>query len=545
MEKNLVIMITLGVIILIAVLYKLTKSVMLGEGSNNGDNLFISEKDIYEQTRLSIANGNHPVAQKLAKKYLKENPKHDKLRVILARSYYDTGELNEAIEQFEILKKVYPDRIDIILMLADSYRRTGQNNNAIDTYLQLLENTPDSIDVLLPLAELYDSVNHKKSALNIYRRILNLDISEREKINYYYQTASLYKDLGEFDDAIEYVNFGLNVDAQNIKLLYLYKDLCSLVGDTDKEIEVMNKLLVLAPTDAYLQLDLVTLYYKAGMYNQALDIAIPALKTPNADIQVLQDIISNIYIKTNRIEEGISNLETIMKSYPNSIRLTETLAYAYRVYGKYEESVELYEKLINWSDVKRAKAYNSELSSVYCDWALYLYNMGNTKDVFSKFEEALKLNPDNPDIYEGLSRVNFLAKNYSDAVRQMQKAIDLDPSNCDYYIFLGDIYCEINNTYDAERMYKEAIFINPDNPVCRAKLGVIKVKQKEMQNALEHLSIAVKLDENNWDYIYNLALAYELSGDTKNAFEAYNRVLELNPDHKEAAKNLKMLKNSM
>ena len=538
-------MITLGIIILIAVLYKLTKSVMLGEGSNNGDNLFISEKDIYEQTRLSIANGNHPVAQKLAKKYLKENPKHDKLRVILARSYYDTGELNEAIEQFEILKKVYPDRVDIILMLADSYRRTGQNNNAIDTYLELLENTPDSIDVLLPLAELYDSVNHKKSALNIYRRILNLDISEREKINYYYQTASLYKDLGEFDDAIEYVNFGLNVDAQNIKLLYLYKDLCSLVGDTDKEIEIMNKLLVLAPTDAYLQLDLVTLYYKAGMYNQALDIAIPALKTPNADIQVLQDIISNIYIKTNRIEEGISNLETIMKSYPNSIRLTETLAYAYRVYGKYEESVELYEKLINWADVKRAKAYNSELSSVYCDWALYLYNMGNTKDVFSKFEEALKLNPDNPDIYEGLSRVNFLAKNYSDAVRQMQKAIDLDPSNCDYYIFLGDIYCEINNTYDAERMYKEAIFINPDNPVCRAKLGVIKVKQKEMQNALEHLSIAVKLDENNWDYIYNLALAYELSGDTKNAFEAYNRVLELNPDHKEAAKNLKMLKNSM
>jgi len=544
MNQNLIIMIAVGVIILITVLYKLVKSVMISESSRNGEDLFISEKDIYEQVRLSIANGNHPVAQKLAKKYLKENPKHDKLRVILARSYYDTGALSEAIEQFEILKKIYPDRIDIVIMLADSYKRTGQNNNAIDSYLELLDINPDSVDVLVPLAELYISVNHKKSALNIYRRLLNLDISEREKINYYYQTASLYKDLGEYENAAEFINFGLNVDSQNIKLLYLYKDLCSITGDSNKEIDIMNRLLVLAPTDAYLQLDLVTLYYKSGQYEQALDIAVPALKTQNADIQSLQDIIANIYIRTGRIEEGINVLEEIMKTYPDSIRLTETLAYAYRMYGRYDEAVELYEKLIEWSDIKRAKAYNFELSSVYCDWALYLYNSGDTKSVFEKFEEALKLNPDNPDIFEGLSRVNFLAKNYSDAIRQMQKAIDLNPGNCEYYIFLADIYCEIDNIYEAERMYKEAIFINPENPVCRAKLGVIKVRQKEIQSALEHLSVAVKLDEGNWDYIYNLALAYELAGNTARAIEAYNRVLELNPEHAEAAKNLKMLKNS-
>lgn len=544
MNQNLVIMITVGVVILITVLYKLVKSVISAEIERNGEDLFISEKDIYEQVRLSVASGNHVIAQKLAKKYLKENPKHDKLRMILARSYHDTGALSEAIEQLVILKEIYPDRIDIFQMLADSYKRTNQSSNAIDSYLELLEFNPDSIDVLVALAELYNSVNHKKSALNIYRRLLNLDISERDKISYYYQTALIYKDLGEYEDAIEYINFGLNVDSQNIKLLYLYKDLCNLTNNTTKEIEVMNRLLVLAPTDAYLQLDLVTLYYKSEMYEEALDIAIPSLKTPNADIPSLQNIIANIYIKTNRLEEGINVLEEIIKSYPESIRLTETLAYAYRMYSRFEEAVQLYEKLIEWSDIKMAKAYNCELSSVYCDWALYLYNLGDTKNVFDKFETALKLNPDNPDIYEGLSRVNFLAKNYSDAIRQMQKAIDLNPGNSEYYAFLADIYCEIDNIYEAERMYKEAIFVNPDNPVCHAKLGIINFKQKEIESALEHLKMAVKLDEKNWDYIYNLALAYELAGDTIRAVELYNRVLELNPEHVDAAKNLKMLENS-
>lgn len=544
MNQNLVIMVTVGVIILITVLYKLVKSVISAEVERNGDDLFISEKDIYEQVRLSISSGNHATAQKLARKYLKSNPKHDKLRVILARSYYDTGALSEAIEQLVILKKIYPDRSDIFQMLADSYKRLGQNNSAIDSYLELLELKPNSLEVLLALAELYNSVNHKKSALNLYKRLLNLDISEKDKINYYYQAASIYKDLGEYEDAIGYINFGLKAAPQNIKLLYLYKELCELSGNKKLEIEVMNRLLVLAPTDAYLQLDLVNLYYKAAMYEEALDIAVPSLKTPNADIQSLQNIIANIYIKTNRIEEGISILEEIIKSYPESIRLTETLAYAYRLYSRFDESVKLYEKLIEWSDIKVAKIYNCELSSVYCDWALYLYNLGETKDVFDKFEKALKLNPDNPDIYEGLSRVNFLSKNYSDSIRQMQKAIDLNPGNSEYYIFLADVYCEVNNVYDAERMYKEVIFMEPENAVCHARLGIINLKQKKIDVALEHLRIAVKLDENNWDYLYNLALAYELACDTVKAVELYNRVLELNPEHADAAKNLKMLKNS-
>lgn len=544
MGENFITYVSIGVVLLIMVLYKLVKPVVSSDINENGDRLFISANDIYEQTKLSIANGNHAVAQKLARKYLNENPNHDRLRMVLAKSLYDTGNWVEAIEHFSYLKNTAKNRVDLLSMLATAYQKSGQSNNAIDTYLELLEENPDSQEVLLALAELYNSVNHKKSALNIYKRLLNFDIREQEKIGYYYQVALIYKDLGEYDNAIEYICFGLNVDSNNIKLLYMYRELCILTNNLPKEIEIMNRLLILAPTDAFLQYDLVTLYYKAEMYEEALDIALPSLNTPNADIEGLKNIIANIYIRNNRIEEGVNILEKTIEVFPESIRLTESLAYAYRLNGEYERSVRLYEKLVDWADMKLAKVYNKELSSVYCDWALFLYNTDDSALTFDKFELALQLNPDNPYIYEGLGHVNYFAKNYTDAIRQMQKAINMDPKNSNYYIFLADIYLELDNVYEAERMYKEAIFIDEENPVSRAKLGIIKLRQREMEKAREHLSIAVKLEPNNWDYLYNLALVYEMSAENSQAIEMYNKVLALNPEHKEAAKNLKMLQNS-
>ena len=51
----------------------------------------------------------------------------------------------------------------------------------------------------------------------------------------------------------------------------------------------------------------------------------------------------------------------------------------------------------------------------------------------------------------------------------------------------------------------------------------------------------MSLDPDNVDIRYNLALAYEVAGKKDEAKVEYEKVLELNPQHKEAANNLKLL----
>ena len=545
MDRNVLVIIYIILICLFIILYNLIKSVIPHGRVRNGDDLFISPEDIYEQAKTAIANKNHPIAQKLAKKYLRENPLHDRLRFLLARSYMDTGNSREAIEHLEILIKKFPERLDFCVLLADAYKRIGQSSNAVDIYMTIMKSNPDNIEILLPLAELYNSINHKQSALNIYKRILNLNVDSEIKIQCYIQIITIYKSLKEYHNAICSLEEALNIYSNNVTFLYLAKELYSLTDNEAKELQIMSKLLLLAPNDTSLQLELVRLYYKHEDYENALDVALPALDIAGAEKEELYGLIANVYLKTNRTDECILLLEEVIKVLPNAIPLSELLAYAYRLKGQYQEAIELYTVLIDLADLKYTKLYQANLGSLYCEWAIKLYEANNTRLAFEKFEEALKLDPDNPEIYNGLGKINWFAKNYNDAIRQLQRAIELEPNNCEHYKLLAKIYLETDNIYDAERIYKEAIYVDENDAECQAQFGIIKAKKKDVVTALKYLTNAVKLDPDNEDYIYHLALVYELAGEIKSAIASYNKVLKINSNHVEANKNLQMLNNSI
>ena len=63
-------------------------------------------------------------------------------------------------------------------------------------------------------------------------------------------------------------------------------------------------------------------------------------------------------------------------------------------------------------------------------------------------------------------------------------------------------------------------------------------KDKEHESAIKSLDVAVSLDPDNVDIRYNLALAYEVAGKKDEAKLEYEKVLELDPNHKEASNNL-------
>ena len=55
------------------------------------------------------------------------------------------------------------------------------------------------------------------------------------------------------------------------------------------------------------------------------------------------------------------------------------------------------------------------------------------------------------------------------------------------------------------------------------------------------METAVSIDPDNVDIRYNLALAYEVAGKKDEAKNEYEKVLELEPSHKEANNNIKLL----
>ena len=100
---------------------------------------------------------------------------------------------------------------------------------------------------------------------------------------------------------------------------------------------------------------------------------------------------------------------------------------------------------------------------------------------------------------------------------------------------------ELQNFIEAKKLYKDAVFIDPKNARAHTFLGILQSKDKEHDNALKSLETAVSIDPNNVDIRYNLALAYEVAGRKEEAKVQYNKVLEADPNHKEALNNIKLL----
>ena len=87
-----------------------------------GEDLQISPDEVYKQVETLILNADYTTAQKLAKKYLAQNPYHHDLRKLLVKSYIDTQKEYEAISNLLVLVQFYPDDTNLYQQLATLYK---------------------------------------------------------------------------------------------------------------------------------------------------------------------------------------------------------------------------------------------------------------------------------------------------------------------------------------------------------------------------------------------------------------------------------------
>ena len=81
----------------------------------------------------------------------------------------------------------------------------------------------------------------------------------------------------------------------------------------------------------------------------------------------------------------------------------------------------------------------------------------------------------------------------------------------------------------AEEFFLKAASRNPTDPKVYARLGVIYLHQKNFNDAIESLKVAVKLDKYNPSRHYNLALAYLGNDDRQKATVSAREAITLDP----------------
>lgn len=527
---------------LIYVLYK----IMLGSEKSDKDiELQITSEGILQQLNILQKQKKYNIVESLAKNYLEKKGRNDEVRTILTKALYASGRIYEAIDQAKIIIKHQPFNFDIQIFMANCYLDVEKPMKTIEILQDILDKDPNNVVAIKELAQVYFKTSQKKSAIGMYKRLEEFLDSNYEKAKNKAKIAEIYIEYIEMDSAIKEYEQILEIypDDMTVKkrLIELYK----MEEHYDALIELANDIAAHHADDEnglWSLNNLMDTYRIMHNYEKALEYADLIKNHPLAKQNKVDEDIAKILFDEGRIDENIELLNYLISEDPTNTGLKKELAKSYEAKQDFDSAIDIFKNILEIANAGEIKQIHSEMSTIYSNWAMYLFSKNEVEECFKHFTIALKYSDQNPDIYYNLGNVNKAIKNFNESISQYKKAIELDPQNADYYSAIAECYQEIDSIYEQKKALLESLKCNPNNPNVNYKLGVIYELQNDRDTAISHIRKAVKLDENFIMAKRKLALMLEHIGNKEEAMQLYENILKIDPSNEEVLNNLKMLK---
>jgi Flp pilus assembly protein TadD len=149
-------------------------------------------------------------------------------------------------------------------------------------------------------------------------------------------------------------------------------------------------------------------------------------------------------------------------------------------------------------------------------------------------EQALALNPDDPDTLNNLADSHLGLDQNQPAVCYLRRRVELLPQSAEAHHRLGCVQERMGDLEDAAQSYRRALALEPDSPDRYSSLAKVQYRLGAYAEAAECCRRALALDPNRHD-IYSLlgSVLTELGKDGA-AVEALRRALALQPDSADA-----------
>ncbi|MDH7481125.1 MAG: tetratricopeptide repeat protein [Armatimonadota bacterium] len=172
------------------------------------------------------------------------------------------------------------------------------------------------------------------------------------------------------------------------------------------------------------------------------------------------------------------------------------------------------------------------------------YNMGNALVAIGRFSEAakyyraaIKADPNYAYAHNNLGNILSQQGRLDEAIEEYKKALQAKPDDLDIKRNLETALSQRAKKINTAASLYEAIKANPNNAKAHYELAVILENQSDFEGAIEHFSIAARL-EPSYAAHYHLANIFSKMGRVDEAIRHYREAIRLNPKRFEAHYNL-------
>jgi tetratricopeptide (TPR) repeat protein len=165
--------------------------------------------------------------------------------------------------------------------------------------------------------------------------------------------------------------------------------------------------------------------------------------------------------------------------------------------------------------------YEAALSSV---------SAGDLAGSVDLFVEAIEDEPDSAERKESLAKVLYQLERYDEAQGYAQQALELEPANVEMYMVLYSIYVGLGQLDQAGETLRAAEEIAPGDPKILQQLAYVASQSGDVEAAITAYEGLVEVDPSNPENWVTLAGLYADNGQMDESAGAYQKVVELDPE---------------
>lgn len=162
----------------------------------------------------------------------------------------------------------------------------------------------------------------------------------------------------------------------------------------------------------------------------------------------------------------------------------------------------------------------------YAAEATDLYWQGQLTEAIAAYQQALNLEPDQPDLYVELARLLIFRGRPERGVEMAEEALRLDPENARAWAVLCLAYDWMGLPDEALSVCQEAISLDPTLADAYAYRAEAYIDLGNWFSANDDIDKALRLDENSVDVQRTYGYVMEVQGNYTAAIAAYRRALE-------------------
>jgi len=428
------------------------------------------------------------------------DPKNVRAWIALASLYYQSGNKQQAESTLMQATDVLHDSPEGASLLSTYYRQTGQMNRAAPVYADLVNKYPKSVPMKLAYAELLTDEGDYAKAQGVVDQ-LNKTNSEDPQVQAL--TGMMLLHAGKVNDALTVLQKGAKNYPDNLALKFWLGEADKAKGDIPGAEQNFRAVTQANPGNLLAQRELAGIA-ASNKDNPLLEQIASTLitKFPNLADGYLWRAVAEV--NQNQPGQAEADLQTALQKNPKDSAALVALGEMRFQQKKYPEGADLLQRALD--------ADPNQVPALHALVAYDLFQLHQPDKALALVQQDIAKSPNNSALYQQLSGLQLVMKDFNGALNSAQKAMQLNPNDGDAVIVYTRAETAAGNAGAAISKWKTWAAAHPNEAGPDVILGTLEEAQGNQNAAMDYYKKALVIQPDQAVAQNNLAFLMLDSG---------------------------------